>query len=141
MYSEARQFINGKNYSDAYNLLKDIKDKCAEWYYLMGVSSLKLGYYEQGEDYINKAHVMEPENQEYNDIVSKFSRYHKDYNHRAHGYHKRRRNDLDCCCCDDCCCCCCDDCCCGDDFCECIGQLWCLDSMCECFGGDLCDCM
>ena len=89
------------------------------------------------EDYIKRAKFMDPDNEEYKEAVSKFSRYRDDYNNRAYNYNRRRRSGID-----GCCCCCCDDCCCclGDDCCEDCMKLWCLDSCCECFGGDLVSC-
>ena len=128
-FLNARKLINNKEFKAAYEFLQTISDKCSEWYYLSGISAMNIGYYEQGEDYINRAKLMEPENEEYKDAVSKFSRYRDNYNYRAYNYNRRRHNDLD-----GCCCCCCDDCC------EDCMKLWCLDSCCECFGGDLVSC-
>lgn len=142
-FIKVREFLDNKEFKMAYDLLKTIGDKCAEWYYLTGISAMNIGYYEEGENSINNAKAMEPENERYNSVVTTFSRYRDDYNDRAYRYNKRRRSDLDGCCC--CCCdgiCCCDDCCCclGDDCCEDCMKLWCLDSCCECFGGDIVGC-
>lgn len=136
-FFKARRLIENKEFKSAYDFLQTISNKCSEWYYLSGISAMNIGYYEQGEDYIKRAKFMYPDNEEYKEAVSKFSRYRDDYNNRAYNYNRRRRSGLD-----GCCCCCCDDCCCclGDDCCEDCMKLWCLDSCCECFGGDLVSC-
>lgn len=141
-FLKARRLIENKEFKSAYDFLQTVSNKCSEWYYLSGISAMNIGYYEQGEDYIKRAKFMDPDNEEYKEAVTKFSRYRDEYNNRSYSYNRRRRSGLDgcCCCCDDCCCCC-DDCCClGDDCCEDCTKLWCLDSCCECLGGDLVDC-
>lgn len=141
-FSLAKGFIDNSEFKKAYDLLESIADKSSsQWFYLMGMASLNLGYYEQGEDYLKRAKFMNPENKEYEEVLTRFNNNYNSYNKRANNYNKRRHNDLDGCCC--CCCdCCCDDCCCccGDDFCDTCAQLWCLDSICECFGGDFISC-
>lgn len=137
-FNLAKHFIDNKEFRRAYDLLESMVDKSsAQWFYLMGVASLNLGYYEQGEDYLKRARFMDPNNKEYGEFLNKFNNNYNSYNQRAYNYNRRRRSDLGgccCCCCDDCCCCC------GDDFCETCMQLWCLDSMCECCGGDFISC-
>ncbi|MEG0843960.1 MAG: hypothetical protein RSD22_08160 [Romboutsia sp.] len=136
-FIKARCFIENREFEKSYEFLKTVGDKCAQWYYLTGISAMNMGYYEEAESSISKAKEMDPENQEYNNTSLNFSRYRDDYNDRAHRYNRRRHNDLD-----GCCCCCCDDCCCciGDDCCGDCMQLWCLDSCCECCGGDIVSC-
>lgn len=137
-FNLAKTFIENKEFKKAYDLLYSLSDKSNEkWFYLMGMASLNLGYYEQGEEYLKKASSLNPENKEYEEALLRYNRHYDDYDRRARRYNRRRRSDLDgccCCCCDDCCCCC------GDDFCEVCTQLWCLDSICECFGGDFISC-
>ncbi|MGL4913270.1 MAG: hypothetical protein ACRC3Y_12660 [Romboutsia sp.] len=135
-FINVRSLIENNQFEKAYQFLKDIKDKCALWYYLNGVSAMNIGYYEEGEDSIKKASTMEPENKEYQQALENFNFYRDDYRDRSHKYNRRRRGDLDgcCCCCGDCCCCC------GDDCCSDCASLWCLDSCCECCGGDLITC-
>lgn len=131
-----RSLIENNQFEKAYQFLKDVKEKCALWYYLNGVSAMNIGYYEEGEDSIKKASTMEPENIEYKQALDTFNFYRDDYRDRSNRYNRRRRTDLD-----GCCCCCCDDCCCiGDDCCGDCMKLWCLDSCCECCGGDIVSC-
>ncbi len=131
-FNLAKNFIDNKEFNKAYDLLSSISDKSsAKWFYLMGIASLNLGYYEQGEEYLKKAVSLSPENKEYEDALIRYNRYYDDYDRRARQYNRRRHSDLG-----GCCCCCC----CGDDFCEVCTQLWCLDTVCECFGGDFITC-
>ena len=138
-FCNVRELIGRKEFEKAYQLLKTIGDKCAEWYYLNGISAMNIGYYEEGENSIKRANTMDCENLEYSKALDNYNFYRDDYNRRAYRYNRRRHNDLGgccCCCCDDCCC----DCCCVDGcFDDCM-KLWCLDSCCECMGGDLVDC-
>lgn len=136
-FNLAKNFIDNKEFNKAYDLLSSISDRSsAKWFYLMGIASLNLGYYDQGEEYLKKAVSLSPENKEYEDALIRYNRYYDDYDRRARQYNRRRHSDLG-----GCCCCCCDDCCCcGDDFCEVCTQLWCLDTVCECFGGDFITC-
>lgn len=131
-----RTLIDNNEFEKAYELLKSIKEKCAEWYFLNGVSAMNIGYYEEGEKDINKAISLEPNNLKYSKVLENFNFYRDDYRDRAYHYNRRRRHDMDgcCCCCGDCCCCL------GDDCCEGCVKLWCLDSCCECCGGDLVSC-
>ena len=145
MYSNAynnesikvRGLIENNEFEKAYNFLKDIKERCAQWYYLNGISPMNIGYYEEGEESIKKANTLEPENIEYKKALDNYVFYRDDYRDRSYRYNRRRRFDND-----GCCCCCCDDCCCciGDDCCGDCAKLWCLDSCCECFGGDIVSC-
>ena len=55
-FNLAKNFIDNKEFNKAYDLLSSISDKSsAKWFYLMGIASLNLGYYEQGEEYLKKA--------------------------------------------------------------------------------------
>lgn len=134
-FIKARGLIGNNEFNKAYDLLKSIGDKCAEWYYLTGISAMNIGYYEEGEEYINKAKDMKPENKEYEEAFYNYNGYRDNYNSRSYNYNRRRRSDLD-----GCCCCCCDGLCCTDDCCGDCMKLWCLDSCCECCGGDLVSC-
>lgn len=135
----AQNFIKNEEFQKAYDLLTDIVDKSnANWNYFMGLTSLKLGYYEQGENHLKKAVELDPNNKIYEDAIIKYNNNYNSYNDRAYNYNRRRQSNSSGCCC--CCCDCCDCCCCGDDFCEVCTKLWCLDTICECFGGDFITC-
>lgn len=135
-YSQARSFFSQGNFRNCYEILNNIMDRSAEWYYLRGVSAMNMGYYEEGEDYIKRAKYMEPENMEYRNAYEQYINYRDGYNNRANYYNERRyrANNPGCCCC-------CGDCCCGDSCCDSLCKLWLCDSCCECFGGDIISCM
>ena len=132
VYIEARNLIANRRFADAYRMLKEVvsSDRNAEWFFLTG---MKMGRYEEGEDYIKRARFMEPENKEYDEAYNQFSSYRNNYDDRARYYNESRRYDSSGCC--PCCCCCC-----GDDCADTCCQLWCLDSCCECMGGDFISC-
>ncbi|WP_300280332.1 tetratricopeptide repeat protein [Peptacetobacter sp.] len=135
-YNEARRLISNGKFSEAYRILKEVisSDRTAEWFFLTGMAAMKMGRYDEGEDYIKRARFMDPENREYDEAYNQFSSYRNDYDNRARYYNERRRYDSGGCCCNPCCCCC------GDDCANTCCQLWCLDSCCECMGGDFITC-
>ncbi|MFI3210426.1 MAG: hypothetical protein R3Y64_05180 [Peptostreptococcaceae bacterium] len=134
------QNIKDEKFEVAYNLLKEISDKCGEWYYLNSISSINLGYYNEAFLNIKEAINIDPKNLEYKKVLDSYSFFRDDYERQTRRYRKRHSSCGCCCCCDDLCCC--DNLCCcvGDDCCENITKLWVLDSICECFGGDFIDC-
>ena len=132
-FTNIRSLMSNKEFEKAYDLLQKISDKCSEWYYLTGLSAMKIGYYDEGEEYIQKASTMDPTNEEYSHAYNQYNQYRNDYNRNSYNYNRRKRNDLD-----GCCCCCCD--CCGDDCCDSMCKLWAVDQCCECCGGDFIEC-
>ncbi|MBP1998333.1 hypothetical protein [Peptostreptococcus canis] len=135
-YAYQRELFNSGNFRRLYESLNKFVEKDAEWYFLRGLSAMKLGFYEEGEDYIKRAKYMNPENQEYKEAYEQYINYRDGYNNRANFYNNSRHrmnNPGCCCCCSDCCCC-------GDDCCENLCKLWLCDSCCECMGGDLIEC-
>lgn len=129
VFSEIRNLVNSNEYQKAYNMLQKISDKCSEWYYLTGLSSMKLGYYDEGETYIKKAVTMEPNNEVYKSTLNQYNSYRNNYDNNSYNYNRRNRNVSNGCCC-----------CCGDSLCDTLCQLWCADQCCECCGGDFISC-
>lgn len=122
-------FYQGK-FRELYNSLgRDERSNDAEWFFLKGVSAMNLGMYEEGADYIKRAHFIDPSNPEYKKAFDQYINYRDDYYGRADYYNRRRRYSNPGCCC-----------CCGNDCCDTCCTLWCADSCCECFGGDLISC-
>ena len=79
-FSDIRSLMGKKEFQKAYDLLQKISDKCSEWYYLTGLSAMKIGYYDEGEEYITKAATMEPTNEEYSHAFNQYNQYRNDYN-------------------------------------------------------------
>ena len=88
VYIEARNLIANRRFADAYRMLKEVvsSDRNAEWFFLTGTAAMKMGRYEEGEDYIKRARFMEPENKEYDEAYNQFSSYRNNYDDRARYY-------------------------------------------------------
>jgi len=127
-YSYTRRLISEGNFRRAYDSLSNLDDRSSEWFFLRGLSAMRLGYYEEGEDYLKRAKFMEPANREYQQAYNQYIYSRGGYNDRAYQYN-RSRNGLDN-----------SGCCCGGNCCDTCCTLWCMDSMCECCGGDLISC-
>lgn len=56
-FMRARSFIENSEFKKAYDFLKTLTDKCAEWYYLTGFSAMNIGYYEEGEDFLKEQNL------------------------------------------------------------------------------------
>ena len=128
-FSYTRRMIAEGNFKRAYDSLSGLDDRTSEWFYLRGLAAMRLGYYEEGEDYLKRAKFMEPGNREYQNAYDQYIYARSGYNNRA-DYYNRSRNGLynaGCCCC-------------GGNCCDTCCKLWCLDTMCECCGGDLISC-
>lgn len=69
-YTSAAQFINNRQYAQAINVLKNIDNKTAQWYYLSAVANMGLGNRSLALSYIQQACAMEPENFTYSAAYS-----------------------------------------------------------------------
>lgn len=63
--SSAAQFIRTGQYQQALNLLNNIEDRNARWYYLSALANMALGNRTIAEDHIRTAYAKEPNNAEY----------------------------------------------------------------------------
>lgn len=64
-YNSAAQFIQSGQYQQAINLLNNIEDRNAMWYYLSALANMSLGNRETAEDHIRTAYAKEPDNATY----------------------------------------------------------------------------
>lgn len=69
-YTSTAQFINNRQYAQAINVLKNIDNKTAQWYYLSAVANMGLGNKSLALSYIQQACAMEPENFTYSAVYS-----------------------------------------------------------------------
>ena len=69
-YTAAAQFINNRQYSQAMNVLNNIGDRTAQWYYLAAVANMGLGNQRLALSYIQQACAMEPDNFTYQSVYS-----------------------------------------------------------------------
>lgn len=65
-YSSAEQFIRNGQYSQALNVLNQIEDRNAQWYYLSSLANVGLGNRSVALSHIQQACAMEPNNFTYN---------------------------------------------------------------------------
>ncbi|MDE6413712.1 MAG: DnaJ domain-containing protein [Eubacterium sp.] len=61
-YTSAAQFINSRHFEQALNVLKNIEDRTAQWYYLSAVANMGLGRRSLALSQIQQACAMEPDN-------------------------------------------------------------------------------
>ncbi|NSW90650.1 MAG: J domain-containing protein [Firmicutes bacterium] len=118
IYNNVRVHINNGNIRMAEEILDDIANRDAEWYYLKGLVFLRKGWHDDAYTYIQTAINMDPGNIEYREVLNRMNMAYRNY--RAGGYRQGHSNDIDLC-----------------TFCQC---LWCSDCCCECMGGDLIPC-
>lgn len=70
-YTSIAQFINNRQFTQALNLLGNIEDRNAQWYYLSAVANYGAGRRDTALDHIAKACAMEPDNYTYNATYSR----------------------------------------------------------------------
>lgn len=61
----AAQFIKSGQYQQAVNLLNNMEDRNAKWYYLSALANMSLGNRAVAEDHIRTAYAKEPDNAQY----------------------------------------------------------------------------
>jgi len=114
-FNSVRAMINSGNIIEAERILMSMNNRNAEWNYLMGVLSLRKGWYDNARSYLQTAVSMEPNNLEYrnayNSVMNQGNMY------RSMGGNAN-----------------------SDQLCDCCTQLYCADCCCECMGGDLVSC-
>lgn len=69
-YTSAAQFINNRQFAQALNVLKNIDDKTAQWYYLSAVANMGLGQQSIALSHIQQACAMAPDNFAYSAAYS-----------------------------------------------------------------------
>lgn len=69
-YTSAAQFINNRQFRQAINLLNQIDDKTAQWYYLSAIANMGIGNQRIALSHIQQACAMEPNNLTYSTVYS-----------------------------------------------------------------------
>lgn len=69
-YTSIAQFINNRQFRQALNLLNQIDDKTAQWYYLSAVANMGMGNREIALSHIQQACAMEPNNTIYSSVYA-----------------------------------------------------------------------
>lgn len=69
-YTSIAQFINNRQFRQALNLLRQIDDKTAQWYYLSAVANMGIGNKDIALSHIQQACAMEPNNTIYSSVYA-----------------------------------------------------------------------
>lgn len=114
----ARNFINNRRFHEALNVLSNIGNRNAMWYYYSAIANMGIGNNLVAVDHAKQAAAMEPNNMEYVNFANQMQFRGQQYQNMGYGYGRQSFGTGNLCC-----------------------DLWCMDTMCECMGGDLCSCM
>lgn len=114
----ARNYINSRHFREALNVLANIHNRTAMWYYYSAIANMGIGNNLVAVDHAKQAATMEPNNMEYVNFANQMQFRGQQYQNTGYGYGRQSFGTGNLCC-----------------------DLWCLDTMCECMGGDLCSCM
>ena len=114
----ARNFINNRRFHEALNVLSNIGNRNAMWYYYSAIANMGIGNNLVAVDHAKQAAAMEPNNMEYVNFANQMQFRGQQYQNLGYGYGRQSFGTGNLCC-----------------------DLWCMDTMCECMGGDLCACM
>lgn len=114
----ARNFINNRRFHEALNVLSNIGNRNAMWYYYSAIANMGIGNNLVAVDHAKQAAAMEPNNMEYVNFANQMQFRGQQYQNMGYGYGRQSFGTGNLCC-----------------------DLWCMDTMCECMGGDLCACM
>lgn len=114
----ARNFINNRRFYEALNVLNNIGNRNAMWYYYSAIANMGVGNNLVAVDHAKQAAALEPNNMEYVNFANQLQFRGQHYQTMGGGYGRQTYGTGNLCC-----------------------DLWCLDTMCECMGGDLCACM
>ena len=114
----ARNYINNRRFHEALNVLSNIGNRTAMWYYYSAIANMGIGNNLVAVDHAKQAAAMEPNNMEYVNFANQMQFRGQQYQNMGYGYGRQSFGTGNLCC-----------------------DLWCMDTMCECMGGDLCACM
>ena len=114
----ARNYINARRFREALNVLSNIPNRSAMWYYYSSIANMGIGNNLVAVDHAKQAAAMEPNNMEYVNYANQMQFRGQHYQTTGYGYGRQSYGTGNLCC-----------------------DLWCADSICECLGGDLCSCM
>lgn len=114
----ARNFINNRRFHEALNVLSNIGNRNAMWYYYSAIANMGIGNNLVAVDHAKQAAALEPNNMEYVNFANQLQFRGQQYQTMGGGYGRQSFGTGNLCC-----------------------DLWCMDTMCECMGGDLCACM
>lgn len=112
-------YLNARRYREALNVLAQINNRNARWFYYSAVANMGIGNQFVGLEHARQATILDPNNMEYRSFLNHISTMGNQYNQMGRGYGRSS----------------------NDDVCDLCVKLWCADSLCECIGGDLVPCI
>ena len=113
-FAQVRNYINMNQLVQAKQMLDNMPNRVAEWYYLYGCVYVKMGNYQAAQQHFQTAVNMDPGNMEYRQAMGRMQNQGQAY--RTMG----APGDMACC-----------------NLCS---TLMCADCCCECMGGDCIPC-
>ncbi|MBQ8505998.1 MAG: DnaJ domain-containing protein [Clostridia bacterium] len=116
LLTAARNYVRSGHYSEAMNVLQNISERSAEWYYLSGEANLGLGNRVAALNYARQAVSMEPDNFEYRSLLARLEGRNANYQQTGSPFNAQQfvcRNPLGMCCLMSLLCNCCSGSCCG----------------------------
>ena len=118
----AVNYVNSRHYREALNVLEQIQNRTAMWYYVSGCANAGLGNNLVAREHAAQAVNMEPNNLQYRQLLNQLDFSSRRYQNNPYGGGYGAGGSS-----------------CGTGNLCC--DLWCADTLCECMGGDLCSCM
>lgn len=97
----ARNYVRSGHYQEAANVLNDIQERTAEWYYLSGEAALGMGNRVAALNYARQAVNMDPNNFEYRSLLSRLEGRNAGYESDGSPFNAQQfvcRNPLGMCC-------------------------------------------
>jgi molecular chaperone DnaJ len=82
----ARNYINTGHYREALNVLERMTERSAEWFYLNARANIGLGNRNAAMTYAKQAAAMEPDNFEYQSLISRMDGRSTNYRQRGQGF-------------------------------------------------------
>ena len=82
----AASYINARRYNEALNVLSNVEDHSALWFYYSAIANAGLGNHAQALEYATTAARMEPNNYSYQNLVTQLSRGSNMYQQREKNY-------------------------------------------------------
>ena len=85
-FRAAANYINSRHYQEALNVLDNIEDHSAVWYYYSAVAHAGMGDHAQALDHARTAASMEPDNYTYQNLVTQLQSGTRWYQEQQKGY-------------------------------------------------------
>lgn len=114
-YNAVRSYIDMGNLDAAANILSNVSDRSAEWYFLSGMVAYRRGWYDQSVSLVQQAANMDPNNYEYQRNLQAMqggNAFRNNNTYNRGGYAASNTDDI---------------------FCRACEMYMCMDCLCDCF--------